>query len=176
MKEPEKKRPNGCPPGEGQITPPHGGRIGNPPYVPTDQDRANVRAWAKVTSTEVIAAKLGISVRSLHNHFKEELRDGKFEAVAAVGGKLLAAALKGNLTAMIFYLRTQGKWNTRVEHTGADGGPIDHRVDISEALAKMTEEQLAAIEPLLEQLVSGAGRDFDFRDQLGFATGEGAPE
>lgn len=171
---PENKRPHGCLPGQGSITPEHGGRIGNPPYEPTDEDRLNVRVWAKIASQELIANQLGIGVKTLRQHFRKELDAGKFEAVATVGGKLLQKALGGNLTAMIFYLRTQGKWNTRIEHTGADGGPIETRqVDLSEALDGITEEQLAAIEPILERLIAAGGGSFDFRALLGADASEG---
>lgn len=169
---PENTRTNGCPPGAGQIAPAHGGRIGNPPYEPTDQDRANVRAWAKIASQELIADRLNIDLKTLRKHYRAELDDGKFEAVAAVGGKLLAKALKGDTASMIFYLKTQGKWSTRIEHTGADGGPIQ-TVDISAALEGMNEAQLAAIEPLIEALIAAGGGTFDFRALVGAATGEG---
>jgi hypothetical protein len=169
---PETTRPNGCPPGQGQIVPEHGGRIGNPPFEPTDQQRSDVRTWAKIASHETIAAMLGITTRTLAKYFPDELAEGKFEAVAAVGGKLLAKALKGDTASMIFYLKTQGKWSTRIEHTGPDGGPIQ-TVDISSALDGMSEAQLAAIEPIIESLIAAGGGDFDFRAIVGSATGEG---
>jgi hypothetical protein len=134
------------------------GQFGQQPFVPTDQMRSDVRAWVKVTNADTIAAKLDISRDTLDRHFKKELSDGRFEAVAHIGGKLIEKAMRGDKTSMIFYLRTQGKWNTRIEHTGADGGPLRH-IDLSGFLANKTEAELAIIEPLLEQILAAAGGD-----------------
>jgi hypothetical protein len=168
----ERRDRRGCPPGAGTAqgvpgTRHYAGKIGNPPFVATDEQRQNVRLYAKVMSHEMIAASFEppISIDTLKRHFRKELDDGKREAVAAVGGKLLAKAMGGNMTAMIFYLRTQGKWNTRVELSGPDGGPIQH-LDLSPILANFSDEQLALIEPILEQLLTAAGIDLDGGDPL----------
>lgn len=142
---------------------PHGGRIGQPAYQPTAEDRANVRAWVKITNADTIAAKLGISRDTLDKYFKDELAEGRFEAVAAVGGKLLEKALRGDKTSMIFYLRTQGKWNTRIEHTGPNGGPIT-MFDAGAYLADMTVEEQRLMRPLLEKMLAAAGLDPDGDD------------
>lgn len=160
--EPPKLR-RGCPPGAGTTTPAHGGRIGQPAYKPTAEDRANVRAWVKITNADTIAAKLGISRDTLDKYFKDELAEGRFEAVAAVGGKLLEKALRGDKTSMIFYLRTQGKWNTRIEHTGLNGGPIT-MFDASAFLAEMSVEEQRLMRPLLEKMLAAAGIDPDGDD------------
>lgn len=160
---PKRQDRRGCPPGqgtrdahllhEGQIK---AGRIGNPPFIATDEQRNLVLLYSKVMSHEMIADSLEISTQTLTRHFKSELAQGKREAVAAVGGKLLAKAMAGHPASMIFYLRTQGKWNVRVEHTGEDGGPIN-LVDMTGALKGYTDEQLALLEPLLAQLITGGG-------------------
>jgi hypothetical protein len=79
---------------------------------------------------------------------------------------------------MIFYLRTQGKWNVRVEHSGPNGGPI-RTVNVAPQLEKMTDEQLALLEPLLEQLlIASGGSDLPDGDPLGLGSaesGEAAP-
>lgn len=121
---PERADHRGTPAGAGTITPAHGGRIGNPPFEPTDEQRIQVRTLAKVVSQEMICRITGLKKDTLNRHFRHELDIGKAEAVSTIGAALLQKAMAGNLTAMIFYLRTQGKWNTRVEHVGADGGPI----------------------------------------------------
>lgn len=148
----------GTPPGKGTMPGGHGGRIGNPPHVPTDELRLQVKTLAKVTSKEAIAATIGVSVATLHRHYRAELDDGLNEAVATVGAKLLGKALEGNLTAMIFFLKTRGKgaYSQRIEHTGADGGPLRH-VDLSGFLAGKSDDELAALLPLLEQLAAAAG-------------------
>jgi hypothetical protein len=75
-----------------------------------------------------------------------------------VGAKLLAKALAGNLTAMIFYLRTQGGWAAKHELTGPGGGPLQ-TIDLTAFLADKTEEELAAIEQFLTALAAAGGVD-----------------
>lgn len=139
------------------------GHYGQAPFIPTDQQRSDVRTWVKITNADTIAAKLGISRDTLDRHFKAELADGRFEAVAHIGGKLIERAMRGDKTCMIFYLRTQGKWNTRVELTGADGGPL-RSIDLTQFLAGKTEEELALIEPFIAQLLASGGGDGDQGD------------
>ena len=165
----EKKDQRGTPKGAGVIRPEHGGQIGNPPFVPTQEQRDNVSAWVKVTSADVIAGQLGISRDTLDRHFKTELSLGRFQAVAKVGTKLLEKALQGNMTAMIFYLKTQGKWSQRLELSGPGGGAIP-TVDLSNFLAGKSDEELAVLEPLLEQLLIASGLELGQDD-----AGLGAP-
>jgi hypothetical protein len=142
----------GTPPGAGTVVSPTGGRIGNPPFQATEEQRIQVRTLAKVCSQEMIATQLGISTDTLQRHFRRELDMGKAEAVSTIGAGLLKKAMDGNLTAMIFYLRTQGKWNTRVEHTGVDGGPI-RTYDLS----GFSLEQKRQLLPLLEAMMAQGG-------------------
>lgn len=146
----------GTPRGAGTVES-NGGRIGNPPYVPTDFERAAVARWTKAGMTaDKIATQLGISRATVDRHFKKELAKARFEVEAAIGASLIAKALKGNLTAQIFYLRTQAKWNVRVEHTGADGGPIK-TFDLSGLDISEKRVLLAVIDQLLEQHGEGEG-------------------
>lgn len=162
----------GCPPGAGTVARPNGSRIGNPPYVPTDEDRANVRTWIKVADADTIAGFMGISRDTLDRHYPKELKEGRFEMIATLGAKAIQMAMAGDRTMLIFVLRTQGKWNTRIEVTGKDGGPLRY-VDLSKVLESYSDEQLEALEPILEKLLADGGSDIDFRDHLGAPAGEG---
>lgn len=165
-----------------------GGRCGNPAYEPTDEDRANVRAWIKVTDANTIAAYMEISRDTLDRHYADELREGRFGLLTRLGGLAIRLALgdpeKGiapDRTMLIFCLRTLGKWSTRVEVTGANGGPLEY-VDVRAILETSSDEELAAAEPLLERIVAsgfsqrvpgiteGGGLDF-----AAVAGGETAP-
>lgn len=141
------------------------GSWGQAPFEPTDEMRANVRSWIKVTNADTIAAKLGISRDTLDRHFKSELADGRFEAVAHIGGKLIEKAMRGDKTSMIFYLRTQGKWNTRIEHSGLDGGPIS-MFDASGFLSEMSVEEQRLMRPLLMKMLAAAGVNPDGDDDV----------
>jgi hypothetical protein len=146
--------------------------IGNPAYVPTDEDRANVRAWIQVTEADTIANYMGISRDTLDRHYPDELKTGRFLLVAKLGGMAVKMALAGDRTMLIFCLRTLGKWNTRVEVTGPGGGPVRF-TDISSILETYTDDQLALVEPLLERiLASGATPGVPGIDPGGFV---GAP-
>jgi hypothetical protein len=156
--ESEKTDRRGTPPGAGTVVPAQGGRIGNPSHVRDEAKAAEIRTLAKVASQELAAEAVGISVDTLQRYYLADFNAGKREAVMAVGGKLLAKAMNGDRTCMIFYLRTQGKWSTRVELTGVDGGPI-RTFDLSRFSPAMKRVLLAEVEELLAQEGAGLGEE-----------------
>ena len=87
---------------------------------------------------EQIAAALGISESTLHKRkrgnteFTAAIKRGKAKGIALVTNKLMESIKGGNMTAMIFFLKTQAGWKeTNVqEHTGANGEAIQHAVSI----------------------------------------------
>lgn len=86
-------------------------RNGRPPYVKDDRESKLVTAAALMgTPHAVIASILGIAPMTLKKHFKEELKKSKQEAILNVATSLYQLALKGNVTAAIFYLKTQAGW------------------------------------------------------------------
>ena len=78
---------------------------------------------------EQIAAALGISESTLtkrkkeNTDFTDAIKRGKAKGIALVTNKLMESIKGGNITAMIFFLKTQAGWKeTNVqEHTGANG-------------------------------------------------------
>ena len=81
---------------------------------------------------EQIACALGISERTLRSRkgeiadFADAIKRGKAKGIALVTNKLMESIKAGNMTGMIFFLKTQAGWKeTNVqEHTGANGGAI----------------------------------------------------
>ena len=81
---------------------------------------------------EQIASALGISETTLHQRkrdsadFAAAIKRGKAKGIALVTNKLMESIKGGNMTGMIFFLKTQAGWKeTNVqEHTGANGGSI----------------------------------------------------
>jgi len=73
-----------------------------------------------------IAAALGISDETLRKYFGDELATGKTRTLAKVADSLVRQALAGNMTAAIFYLKTQGGWRetSAVELSAPGGGPL----------------------------------------------------
>lgn len=160
--EPEKPDRRGTPRGsgvlDGKSVGGNGGRIGNPAHVRDDAKAAEIRTLAKVASQELCAEAVGISVDTLQRYYLADFNAGKREAIMAVGGKLLQKAMNGDRTCMIFYLRTQGKWSTRVEVTGADGGPV-RTFDLTRFSPSMKRVLLAEVEELLAQEGAGFGEE-----------------
>ena len=82
------------------------------------------------------AESLGCSRRTVYRYLDdystvaEALEDAREKRHDFVENKLMQAVDQGNITAIIFYLKTQCKdrgyvERTQVEHSGADGGPIE---------------------------------------------------
>jgi hypothetical protein len=97
-----------------------------------DQVIAALKATGGIKT--LAAQKLGCDPSTVHGYINRYWEIG--EAVAQVAesvldlaeAKLLKHIKGGNLTAIIFYLKTQGKqrgWVERVEATGKDGAPIE---------------------------------------------------
>lgn len=70
-------------------------------------------------SEEEIALALGISYSTLrrrkadNEQFEQAIKRGKAKANVFVGGKLMQKIKEGDVTAMIFYLKTRCKWNEK---------------------------------------------------------------
>ena len=70
-----------------------------------------------------IARVLKISEPTLRKHYREELDISKAKANAIVSQALFKSAKDGNVTAQIFWLKTQAGWREKnhLEITGKDG-------------------------------------------------------
>lgn len=161
---PPARKGRGTPPGKGVVLA-NGGRIGNPPFVPTEEQRYKVRQYAKafpVAGEHHIARLIGVCRQTLRNHFADDLALGRAEMLAAVGSQMVNRALdangtspdgkplaKGDLDAQKFVLARLGNWSTKVEHAGPGGGPI-RTFD----LTNLTEEQKDALLPVIDQLLA----------------------
>lgn len=117
---------------------------GAPAHVPTTETRQKVEALAGLGSThEAIAIMIGLSDdKTLREHYEHELKLGKAKANAKISNVLFNEANKGNMTAAIFWLKSQAGFREKSEvvHTGPDGGPVG-----AEALAGAMEMFLGAL-------------------------------
>lgn len=103
-------------------------------YEPSDEDRKFVTLMAIGGITkEVMATVMGLDKKTLQKHYRAELEENVPKAHAKIVGALYNAALKGNVTAMIFYLKTRLGWQevNRLEHTGEDGGAINVNINLT---------------------------------------------
>lgn len=100
---------------------------GRPPFKPSEEQIYSVDLMASIgIPHEAIAGALGIDKKTLYKYFRTQLDHGKTRTVTKVADSLVRQALAGNVTAAIFYLKTQAGWKEAQVHelTGADGGPI----------------------------------------------------
>lgn len=130
---------------------PHGGAIGNPAFVPTEEQRAKVRTYAKVFpihGEHFIARLIGVSRNTLRKHFADDLELGRAEMLASVGSQMINRAIdasnetvKGDLDAQKYILARLGGWTTKVEVGDKARQPFGgETIDLS----RLSEEQLEA--------------------------------
>lgn len=89
---------------------------GRPSIYFDESQMAQVEALASVLSKKQMADYFGISentfraVEGRQPEVFEAYKRGKGKAIASVGTNLISMAQKGNVTAAIFYLKTQAGW------------------------------------------------------------------
>lgn len=89
--------------------------LGRPPHEPTKETRLLVQELTAFGITqEKIARRLNICIDTLALHYRDELDNGKTDAVLAVGKSLYSKAVEqDDLGAQVFYLKTQGGWREK---------------------------------------------------------------
>lgn len=108
----------------------------------TDAQRAEVETLSAVLNAEQIADFLGIgrttffALLNRDEDLSERYKRGKARAIGAVAQSLVTKARAGNVTAMIFFLKTQGGWREGVD-LSVKQEPADE-IDLS----KLTNEGL----------------------------------
>ena len=98
----------------------------------TEEQRIQLEALAGYLTIEQIADYFGIGQRTLANIREREpeidaiYKKGRAKTIGDVASSLIQDCLNGNLTAKMFFLKTQAGWRetNRHEVTGADGGPL----------------------------------------------------
>ena len=123
--------PNGPEPEEGEKR----GR-GRPPFVPTDDQRNLVRhciasgLTRDATRLLIIDPNDGepISAATLDRYFKREMETGLPQATAKIASKLFQKAMNGDMTAIIFWLKTRARWKEapqQVAFTDPEGNAVE---------------------------------------------------
>ena len=103
--------------------------MGRKPKTLDDNQRAELETLAAVLSQEQIADYLGISRTTFQamvdrdEDISARYKRGKARAIGAIAQSLITEARGGNITAMIFYLKTQAGWREKseVDLTSSDG-------------------------------------------------------
>jgi hypothetical protein len=103
---------------------PKGSSNGDTSYKVTEEHRHQVMVGAAHGIRQDELCKIiGISPVTLRKYYPDELKFGKTMANAKVGGALFSKAMEGNVTAQIFWLKSQAGYREadRLELTGANG-------------------------------------------------------
>ena len=122
---------------------------GRPTFKPTGKLREQVITLSSNGLPHIqIAPLIGCSSpKTLRKHFREELNIGKIQANAKVAGALYQSALKGNVKAQTFWLKTVGGWQEtgRVEIVSEDKlGAINRASEVARILFGRVDKKIAA--------------------------------
>lgn len=96
-------------------------------HVPTDENRAIVRALAKYgVRQREIAVQIGVSTGTLTKYYSAELDAGMAEAAEGLAKTAYQMAMDGDVRMIIFLLKTRLGYRetTHIECSGPDGAPI----------------------------------------------------
>lgn len=89
-------------------------------HEPTEAMKAEVKALAMVgTRHDDIAKYMGIDKKTLYKYYREILDKGLINTNSRVAKSLVEMAMNGNVTAAIFWLKSQAGWKDR-EHADVE--------------------------------------------------------
>lgn len=102
----------------------------------TDKQAAQVEALAAYLSKQQIADYLGVSRPTFDAILERDdlvslhYKKGKAKAIANVAQGLVKQAIEGNMTAAIFYLKTQAGWRETEPESGDNAAPTPVSINI----------------------------------------------
>ena len=106
---------------------------GKPPIIFSVDQIALINEMAAVLTKEQLSDLLGVcsntfrAIEERQPEVAKAFRAGKSRAIAKIGANLIAQAEAGNLTAAMFYLRTQAGWT---ENNARTIEPTKHVIHI----------------------------------------------
>ena len=115
--------------------------------APTAEQRKLVQTMAAAgIQSEAICLVMGVSGKTLRKHYRAELDTSLIRANAMVASSLYMKAIKGNVVAQIFWLKTRAGWKEperiQVQHSGAIG-----HYDMSKLSTDEIKQLIAILEP-----------------------------
>ena len=126
---------------------------GRPSITLTEHQRAEVETLAAVLTAAQIADFLRIGRTTFFAlierdaELSERYKRGKARAIGAVAQSLVTKARAGNVTAMIFFLKTQGGWRETVE--------VDNRTTVVDGTT--SGDGFARLAAYLDQVAARTG-------------------
>lgn len=139
------------------------GAGGRPPHEPTVQQRHFVETCAMGGITQDdICEVIGISKKTLHKHYRDELDTAYSKANAKVVQTAFQLATSGKCPSMtMFWLKTRMGWREKQEIDVTTGGESLNRPsakEVAQQLASMsTEEKSRAFKELVGDLDDDTG-------------------
>lgn len=137
-------------------------------HKPTDILRGKVEAWviAGFKQTE-IAERLGITDKTLRQHYREQLDQGKMDNIASAAAMVVefatgrAKSTKGAtnkecLTAAFFFLKTQAGWRETANVNLTAGGGEGHAAPPEDLDIEQNMENVLLIKDHLEKIKESA--------------------
>jgi hypothetical protein len=107
---------------------------GRPKHEPTDDTLKLARTLSGYgVPQDEIARQIGINQDTLRNYYRDELDAGIAQANAKVAQSLYQKAIGDgpqSASSAMFWLKTRAQWKDtqNIEHSGPNGGPIEHAV------------------------------------------------
>ena len=119
-----------------------------------EDEIAQIGKLSAVLTEMQLADFLGISHDTFGRRCKaqpevmQQYKKGKAQMLANIATTGIKAALDGDRSWGMFILKTQGGWREtdRLEHTGADGGPIRHEHEEAEAIREQLYRRFKVIQ------------------------------
>lgn len=115
--------------------------MANPPHIPTEAQKAEVRALASMgIPHDQISAYIGIDKKTLYKYYREILDRAKIQANMKMAQCLFQQAQNGSTPAAIFWLKVQAGWQDRqaVDVT-TNGESVNYKPTIIELVAPNVE-------------------------------------
>lgn len=108
-----------------------------------------VRIWARVgTPQAVIARELGMCVETMVKLYGDEFEHALERGVGEVAATLYSKALMGDNGAMIFYLKTKGRW--KEARNGDEDAPIHIKANVDvAAIAQQMRQARVINQPMI---------------------------
>lgn len=87
---------------------------GRPPHKPTEQTRKTVEAMSAAgIPQEDIALVIGITSKTMREHYREELDTAAIKANTKIAQTLFNKAMAGDTTAAIWWTKARMRWAER---------------------------------------------------------------
>lgn len=124
-------------------------------HVPTQENRRLVESFkAFGVTNEQLCEYLGISENTLRKYYATEMAQAEVKANVRVAQNLYQTAMRGNVSAMIFWLKTRAGWREtdRLEIVqSVDVNITMARVELARRLLGADAPEVRDLEMLIEQ-------------------------